>query len=87
MHEQLPVGAFNNAPSLMRINIASLKRLAILFIAKTKMENHFRNSPFLKIIRYTYLLPPILASMLKVACGTARKRALSISLPVTRHTP
>jgi hypothetical protein len=29
-----------------------------------------------------YLLPPIFASMLNVACGTARKRALSINLPV-----
>lgn len=30
---------------------------------------------------------PNLASKLKVAWGTARKRALSISLPVTRQMP
>src|SRR5215204_5015700 len=34
-----------------------------------------------------YLFIICLASMLKVACGTARKRALSINLPVTRQMP
>ncbi len=29
----------------------------------------------------------VFASMLSVACGTARRRALSISLPVTRQMP
>ena len=40
-----------------------------------------------KVRHYNYLDPLILASMLKVACGTARKRALSINLPVTLQMP
>lgn len=50
-------------------------------------ENCFRNSPlsFIKIIYY--LACPILASMLKVACGTALNLALSISLLVTLQMP
>ena len=36
---------------------------------------------------FYYFITPILASMLSVACGTARKRALSINLPVTRQMP
>ena len=35
----------------------------------------------------SYFTAPILASILSVACGTARKRALSISFPVTRQIP
>ncbi len=35
----------------------------------------------------SYLTAPIFASMLNVACGTARKRALSIRRPVTRQIP
>jgi hypothetical protein len=46
---------------------------------------------FLKKINKTYspevLTCPVFASILKVACGTALKRALSINLPVTRQTP
>lgn len=33
------------------------------------------------------LTKPNLASRLNVACGTARRRALSINLPVTRQMP
>lgn len=42
---------------------------------------------FLFQTQAVYLFIICLASMLKVACGTARKRALSISLPVTRQMP
>ena len=34
-----------------------------------------------------YLFIICFASILSVACGTARKRALSMSLPVTRQIP
>ena len=60
------------------------KRCVLL---KEIMENCFRNSPlsFKKII--DYFACPILASMLKVACGTALNLALSISLLVTLQMP
>ncbi len=39
------------------------------------------------IFQNYYLTPLFLASMLNVACGTARKRSFGISFPVSRHTP
>ena len=40
-----------------------------------------------KMFCISYLFIICLASMLRVACGTARNLALSINLPVTRQMP
>lgn len=42
---------------------------------------------WLKCIVVNYFAPLFLASTLNVACGTAIKRSLGMSLPVSRHIP
>lgn len=59
-----------------------------LRMSANKKEN---DEPFSFLINFwrqvVYLPEPIFASILSVACGTARNRALSINLPVTRQMP